>query len=532
MRCHRHEFRRRHRRRSACDNATVMMLPIVEVIASPLTMFLLLLLVVSSSSFISPLPCCHGLSSPSPSWIATPTRTRTQLVTVSSAVNKRSRSNGRSRIAVGGQHHTGSSRTQPNTKHRSVFYGYLRTYSPTNNSRSSHLFSRRPGEDFDDDDVDSIDDDEDREKGLFVTFFSDVLYGANHVHNNFLNLSWKLYSRTILYTTPFVVILFMVLPSLLSSSSSPHHQLLATNVQGFLQRAFTILAEFSDRFYLNPLKFVIKLMPSSPFSNINNSNSRSVWSGVSGNNNAKKRLLVWGLLWGPIMEELVFRFGFYKLWTTMFRPMAVQPNSSSDKKRANERRNDKGRRLTTTTASTPQHDEAVSSSRSTSESNANNYWMIVSGLCFGIAHFTNFLPIDIDRYRDNSGYSGVGEILLPSGSLKERILLRLFPQNFVLQEQNKEFCLVNMILTGAIYQAMHCCINTVILYGPLFKSSPGGIGASIGAHIAWNANVIWLVSNIKLRIFSRVVTGQLRKRRQQRLKETETKTNNNDGNET
>jgi len=291
----------------------------------------------------------------------------------------------------------------------------------------------------------------------------------------------------------------------------------------------------------------------------NNSNSNSnghnssAWSGVSNNNALKKRLLVWGLLWGPIMEELVFRFGFYKLWTALFRPIrvAVQPyiSSSSDNKRANERRKDKGRRPTTTrtTASTPQHDEVVSSSRSTSESNENNNsWMIVSGLCFGIAHFTNFLPIDIDRYRNNnnggcsSRSSGVGEILLPNGSLKEKFLLRLFPQNFVLQEQNKEFCLVNMILTGAIYQAMHCCINTVILYGPLFKkSSPGGIGASIGAHIAWNANVMWLVSNIKLRIFCRVVTSLHSKRRQRQqrlLKERETKTktnnNNNDGNET
>eukprot|EP00533_Pseudo-nitzschia_delicatissima_P014332 CAMPEP_0197280012 /NCGR_PEP_ID=MMETSP1432-20130617/20923_1 /TAXON_ID=44447 /ORGANISM="Pseudo-nitzschia delicatissima, Strain UNC1205" /LENGTH=51 /DNA_ID=CAMNT_0042746629 /DNA_START=15 /DNA_END=167 /DNA_ORIENTATION=+ len=49
----------------------------------------------------------------------------------------------------------------------------------------------------------------------------------------------------------------------------------------------------------------------------------------------------------------------------------------------------------------------------------------------------------------------------------------------------------------------------MILYGPLLdspRSKKGGFFAAIGAHIAWNANVLWLVSNLKLRVVLRLVS--------------------------
>ncbi len=142
---------------------------------------------------------------------------------------------------------------------------------------------------------------------------------------------------------------------------------------------------------------------------------------------------------------------------------------------------------------------------------SNRSWRIASGICFGIAHFSNFFPIDPSQFTMD------GEIRLPSGTVRERFLLNLFPADFA--ATNKEFCLTSMVLAGAVYQGMHCFINTMILYGPLLdspRSKRGGVFAAIGAHIAWNANVLWLFTNLKMRALFRIVSLSLSKHDQKK----------------
>jgi len=346
-------------------------------------------------------------------------------------------------------------------------------------------------------------------KGTLVSVVSDLLYGANHVHANFLRLSGALYSRTILFSLPFVGIFFVVLPSLVLSSSYRQHTL-AVIVQGGLQNAFTILADVSMRFYLHPLFRVVELlfsMFSACFGSSSSKTNTSAWGNNNNYNTSSSRKRFYLLVFlGPIVEELVFRFGFYKLWMLMFRPIPAEKKSDT--------RSSSGKGMDIAVGNgndeieIPVDQKGNKNSKQVVERNRNangstyngnnntNDWFLASGAVFAITHLVNFFPLDVVKYCDDAG-----NILLPGGSLGERFLLGLFPPGFT--KTHGAFSLVNMVLFGAIFQGMHCFLNTLILYGPLFQKR--GLFASIGAHMAWNFNVFWLVSNIQLRLVCRLV---------------------------
>ena len=366
--------------------------------------------------------------------------------------------------------------------------------------RRSALFSR----DHDETDIEKEEDQTDEKsfgsignekKGMF-SVLEDVRYGVNIVHKDFLGLTWRVYSQTFLWTAPFVCLLFVILPAC-SSSSSPFLQLLATRVQGFLSGSFVMLAECSSMFFVRPMHALASWWKAGSVAG-----PRSAWkSGVSG-----RGILVWGLLWGPIVEELIFRFAFRKFWKALFRPLAIGSNNSSEDRTPDDQPvNVKNLMLV---APLSLFADILSSirpvhlqSKKPKARYINRSWRIASGVCFGIAHFSNFFPIDPGKYTFD------GEIRLPTGTMRERFLVGLFPPGFASQPANKEFCLVSMVMFGAVYQAMHCFINTMILYGPLLdsKSKRGGIFAAIGAHIAWNTNALCLITNLKLRILRKMV---------------------------
>jgi hypothetical protein len=163
--------------------------------------------------------------------------------------------------------------------------------------------------------------------------------------------------------------------------------------------------------------------------------------------------------------------------------------------------------------------------------------MIISGIWFGISHFRNFLPI-LDAAIDNNRFINYFDIAGP-----ERHLIKLIPSKFLLLHTNNsinsdsiiilsQFISINIILIGALFQAIHCYLNTVQLYGPLFMKTTSnnknngdiigdrggidrrgrrsvGIGSSIGAHIIWNINVSGLIIpfilNIQIRILFRIM---------------------------
>ena len=322
------------------------------------------------------------------------------------------------------------------------------------------------------------------------SLFGNVSYGANRVHRDFLALAWNVYSRTFLFMAPFVVLMCIILPRC-RISSSPSLQLLALKVLRFLNRTFEVLAEGSRVFWVRPMHGLVKRIVQW-CSRGRTSPSGSVWrSGGSTNT------MIWGLFWGPIVEELVFRFAFRGLWKALFRPIAIGSTNSKGSNSVDPYDN-----KIYAPPRLPLINKIPSffrrTSHQTKESKSkytNQSWRIASGVCFGIAHFSNFFPINANDFTYN------GEIQLPNGTIRERFLLGLFPSDFA--SHNKEFCLVSMHLVGAVYQATHCFINTILVYGPLMdtpRSQRGGLFAAIGAHIAWNANTLWFVSNIKLRL--------------------------------
>jgi len=386
-----------------------------------------------------------------------------------------------------------------------------------------------------------------------------------------LGLTFRVYSRTILWTAPFALLLFVILPSW-SSSSSPFLRGLATNTQSVLRETFTVVARASRKFYIRPMQVLLDLVVSFSSSIGGPLFGRPAGTGVGGAwapRRSRRNLLLVSLVWCPIVEELVFRLGFRAFWKAMFKPVTVGSNSSSSNNNTNNSNN-----FTSITPNSPNQNNRVESKRGfksflapplsflgetilrkrsddlqqPKHGSSRKTWMIVSGFCFGVAHFSNLFPIDLNRYRNLFG--GNGEIVLPSHSAGERFLISLFPKDFVSEQSNQEFCLVSMVLIGAIYQAMHCFINTTILYGPLLErsslplgsassSSPpprrGGILAAIGAHVAWNANVLWLVTNLQLRLLCRLVfhkNNPLLSTSREKGRASITRDDNNDGEHT
>ena len=347
-------------------------------------------------------------------------------------------------------------------------------------------------------------------KGL-LSILGNFKYGVNRVNKDFLGLTWKVYSQTFLWMAPFVVLLFVILP-LWSKSSSPFLQVLAIQVQGFLKRTFEVLAEGSRVFFVRPMHGLAQLIVNWCSTGGASAANNSVWKTRS----SRKSMLLWGLFWGPVFEEFIFRFAFRGLWKVLFRPISIRSKNKNTTNSADTHIVEPDDSMLVLPLSFVTR--ILSDFRNTPRPEpkpryTNRNWRIASGICFGIAHFSNFFPIDPSQYTMD------GEIRLPSGTVRERFLLSLFPGDFAFQSVNKEFCLVSMVLVGAIYQALHCFINTMILYGPLLdspRSKKGGFFAAIGAHIAWNANVLWLVSNLKLRVVLRLVSLKLVSRNHQK----------------
>lgn len=359
----------------------------------------------------------------------------------------------------------------------------------TDNDDSDGLRETKGGNDTCDDNIKS-------QKGL-LSVLEDFRFGVNRVNKDFLHLTWRVYSRTLLWMTPLVVLLFIVLPTC-TTSSSPSLQIFATNVHGFLKSAFESLARVSRVVFVRPMHGVVRWILSWSSTTVGNTSTPvSAWNSRS----TLKGTLLWGLFWGPIVEELIFRFAFRGFWKVLFRPITIGTSNGSRINTVDSL--DKNIALTGNST----FNAILSIFRRNSDRSQepepkynNRSWRIASGICFGIAHFSNFFPINPAQYTFE------GEIRLPSATRRERFLLALFPGDFA--ATHKEFCLTSMVLTGAVYQATHCFISTMLLYGPLLdapKSQKGGIFAAIGAHIAWNANVLWLVTNLKLRALWKIL---------------------------
>lgn len=162
-----------------------------------------------------------------------------------------------------------------------------------------------------------------KKRGIKSIFWN-FRHGVNLVNKDFLRLTWKVYSRTFLCMTPFVLLLFIILPAW-SKSSSPTLQLLAIQVQGFLRRTFELLAEKSRVFFVRPMHGLAELIISwCSTGSVANSGNPNAWN----NRSSKRSMLIWGLLWGPVLEEFIFRFVFHRMWKVLFRPISIETKSS------------------------------------------------------------------------------------------------------------------------------------------------------------------------------------------------------------
>lgn len=325
------------------------------------------------------------------------------------------------------------------------------------------------------------------------------------------------------------------------------------------------LAAISKFYYLYPLQFVFAvflmlLAPNRKCSvNIRHNGGGGVWKAAT--TSLSLRRMSWCFFLCPIIEEIVFRFLIHKAWVRLF-PM-TSGNGDGEKNKSKQREGISDPTKKKTTAATTMWWERLlvillrttkkkSSSSFASDSKPvptttcgdrntdddtvtgttkNDYWMIVSAFCFCAAHLNNFFPIvdeDMDLYRDRrddrflvaTALHEAGENGNHGGlSFMKKLLWRIcFPtpggtvggDGVGASSASRDYYLIDSILISSLYQLTHCFISTMILYGPLFKRR--GLGASIGAHIAWNANAFLLVANVRIRILFRLFLKPLQQR--------------------
>lgn len=330
----------------------------------------------------------------------------------------------------------------------------------------------------DDDDADTNTDDfdvnETNTKNGALSFLSGFLYGANRVHEEFPKLCLRMYSTTLLWMAPFFFILYWILPTMLLSPSH-QHQTIAIRIQLVLQHTVSYLANLSKAIICLPLVCLHLLLKATTFWQCHT--KRGVFV----------RRLSYGIVFGPMFEELVYRYGFYNIWKAMSRSTRVKSTHTADYIDGDG---------TEEVSQQVEHSNVKTDDIGINAKEESRNWMIASGLVFAISHFSNYFPVEIEKY-----FNDIGKIVIPQETFLQRTSLALFPQGFT--DSHEAFCLVNLKLTSAFFQAIHCFLHTINIYGPLFQSH--GIFASIGAHILWNFNSTAVVSNLQIRLFCRLI---------------------------
>ena len=180
----------------------------------------------------------------------------------------------------------------------------------------------------------------------------------------------------------------------------------------------------------------------------------------------------------PIMEELVFRWGLWRLWKLFLSKGGDKEQSS------NESDSDDSRSL--------------------------SHWVIVSSFLFAAAHITNHLPVpSADEVTLSFPRKEILKIL--SSELDKPTRESLISSMFVFYEYTLRY----LPIIFAMFQCQVTYVMGSSLLCPLFLKH--GFWAALGAHFAWNVCVGTLPFQIPLRLLIRMIRNAKERREMKKV---------------
>jgi len=192
-------------------------------------------------------------------------------------------------------------------------------------------------------------------------------------------------------------------------------------------------------------------------------------NGNDGMANLPKSLqFLFTIIMAPIMEEIIYRFGFDKTWHSTLKMIRSRILGENERKKIED------------------DDDINNQKHPPSKTRlwfGHRPWILVSSICFGLIHLSNHLPLNPETIHSAA--------TIAAGK----------NENY-----SFEFCTAltssYLLLRGAIFQMVYTTYIALTIFGPLYCKR--GIGASIGAHIMFNINGIVLSKSIFYRLLIRL----------------------------
>ena len=324
-------------------------------------------------------------------------------------------------------------------------------------------------------------------------FISDVSYGSAQVHQNYIRIFWDNMTKQ-----TFLFLFLFAIPLLIFPLFEPTIPISAWTQEILLETLTKIasLAKTFNRMVTLPITIPINLMLMGPkafikilmnpklfikllrnmIMNRPTGNGYDVFSyGLFG---LPKSLQFFDIfIIAPIIEEIIYRFGFDKICSTLKMIQRRIPWESKSKEIDCDDDDD---------------DDDANSQKCPSLKTrlwfGHQPWILVSSICFGLSHFSNHLPLNPETVRSSA--TTVFELTNEKYG-KEPIVAFDW---FIAQASTS-------LLFRAILEVVITTNIALQIYGPLYCKR--GIGASIGAHIMFNVNGVFLSTSIGWRLLIR-----------------------------
>jgi len=303
----------------------------------------------------------------------------------------------------------------------------------------------------------------------------DFMFGANYMHINYLG-TWGKSLKAGKYLIPLAAFFFVGVAVYPGSNMN----VVSEQMRSMLERVLML-------FHSAPLRLLLAIMflPYMIVKGVINGSLRSLSDVTAFIGRISQRVISTpkasydrpsishAIVVAPIIEELVFRWGLWRLWK-LFLSMGGNKEQSSNESDS---------------------DDSQSLSR----------WVIVSSVIFSAAHISNHLPVpSADEVTS----------IFPRKDIEDILSKQLFDQNtralfmsfaFGLHEYQMRY--------RPIISAMFHCLLTYVgassLLCPLFITH--GIWAAVGAHTAWNV-CAYLPLQIPLRLLIRLIRNAKERR--------------------
>ena len=327
-----------------------------------------------------------------------------------------------------------------------------------------------------DDDAEMIEDNTDAKKTVEKSVQA-FKFGANYVHTNYLD-TWGMIMRRGKLLLPLAAFLFIgvaVLPNSCAHFVSEH-------LRTVLERGLLL-------FHSTPIRLLLAIMhlPYMIVRGIINGGLRSLSDITAFITRIFHRIVIntpkaslgvpsisQVIVVAPIVEELVFRWGLWRLWKLFLTKGGDKEQSFNES----------------------DSDDSQSLSR----------WVIVSSLLFSAAHISNRLPVpSVDEVASIFPRKDIEDIL--SNQLFDQNTRALF-MSFAIGLH--EYQMRYRPIISTMFQCQLAYVMGTSLLCPLFLKH--GIWAAVGAHAVWNVCTCTLPFQIPLRLLIRMTRNAKERR--------------------